>query len=94
MTDQIPLSDAELAELHALALVHAAQAPASEAPVEPATPAPEAPITAFDPEPAPLADEPIAVVPRDYSMGPATGANIKAFLERKQAEADAKAAAG
>jgi hypothetical protein len=71
MSEQ-PLSDTELAELHALALLHAP--PVDNDHVVDGC-------EKFD----------VPAVPR---MGPSGAANIRAFLEAKQAEADAKAAAG
>jgi hypothetical protein len=90
---ELPLSDTELAELHALALLHGNVVADAEPEPLPFT-AEQLAKLAVD---AFLATDPaevIDVAPRLPKMGPSGAQNIRAFLEAKQAEADAKAAAG
>jgi hypothetical protein len=97
MSEQ-PLSDTELAELHALALVHAPAPLRAGGPTLAEYVAAGYTAETYPPAGYAAVSEETAhaeIAAEDArSMGPSGAQNIRAFLEAKQAEADAKAAAG
>lgn len=98
MTDESNVSDLVTAELKTdgptLAEYVAAGYKAENYPPQGYAVREETPEAEATPEvPAEPVEPPTHGVARDFSMGPSSGAEIKAFLEAKQAEADAKALA-